>query len=77
MDVRALGRPGAGSGWSGVSGRVQRPLITSSRGGGDAFRCCRRYSDRIQLFTFGPRVALVMDPAVINHADRLPNTSNF
>ena len=43
---RVQGPPGAGSGWSGVSGRVQRPLITSRAGwrrwGCDAFTCCRR-----------------------------------
>lgn len=42
---RVQGPPGAGSGWSGVSGRVQRPLITSRAGwrrwGCDAFMCCR------------------------------------
>lgn len=36
MDLRVQGPPGVGSGWSGVSGLVQRPLITSSAGGGGA-----------------------------------------
>lgn len=44
---RVQGPPGAGSGWSGVSGRVQRPLITSRAGwrrwGCDAFMCCRNF----------------------------------
>ena len=45
MDLRVQGPPGVGSGWSGVSGLVLRPLITSSvrgRWGCAAFQCRRK-----------------------------------